>query len=224
MFLDGFHLSKMPLLYGSASCCLALNDSRYTEEVVRLRNSASVNAYIHNDRLTPGKHESWLDRQLQSNDSINFAVLIHSDFKGTAALYDIQPGQRCEYGRLVMKYDGSRLYTVAIEFLCLSFAFDILGVLEVYCRVVESNTTVMELHRSSGWSRDNRYTCVLPLNSQQVNHVGFSMHSSVWPHAFHRARPTIARLHNGRNRPLAYPGSTDHVEPISTAISASVVT
>jgi len=211
MFLDAFHLSKMPLLYGSASCCLALNDSRYTKEVVQLRNDPSVNAYIHNEPLTPAKHEGWLGRQLLGDDSINFAVLIHNEFKGTVALYDIQPGQGCEYGRLVMKHDATRIYAVAVEFLCLSFAFDILQLREIYCRVVESNTTVMKLHKWSGWSNDDRYTCVLPLNGAQVKHIGFSLQRGVWPECFNKARPLIARLHNGRSRPVVYPGPSEIV-------------
>src|SRR5512147_871582 len=128
--LERVDTRRMPLRYGSAACCLTLSDSRYTSEIVALRNNQEINRFIHHDHLTPEAHERWLRGESMRRDSLNFVILVAARFSGTASLYQIVPGTKCEFGRMVMPNDERRIYAVAAEFLCLSFAFEVLQLSE----------------------------------------------------------------------------------------------
>src|SRR5512142_1028867 len=152
--LERVETRRMPLHYGSGSCCLTLCDSRYTAEIVALRNNPEVNRFIHHDHLSTEAHERWLRGESMRRDSLNFVILVGGRFAGTASLYDIAAGASCQFGRMVMPRDERRIYAVAAEFLCLSFAFEVLQVGEAYCTVVAENTSVLEFHLRNGWKRD----------------------------------------------------------------------
>jgi RimJ/RimL family protein N-acetyltransferase len=194
MRLDQLDSLKFPLLYGGGPCQLCLGDSRFTDQIVALRNDAELGQHLSGDSLAPAEHESWLEGQLARRDALNFVVLVRGEFAGTASLYNIEAGVRCEYGRVVMPDTGVRVFAVAAEFLCMSFAFEVLGVGEIYCRVREDNRGVANLHASIGWSRDARFD---QPDSSEGAQAGFSFPLAGWPEAFERHRRILLRTAAG---------------------------
>ena len=63
--LAKLHKRKLPFSYGTRRCRLVLGDSRYTREVVALRNDERLNRFIHHDELTPELHEKFLEKELE---------------------------------------------------------------------------------------------------------------------------------------------------------------
>jgi RimJ/RimL family protein N-acetyltransferase len=195
--LERVETRRMPLRYGSAACCLTLADSRYTPEIVALRNNPEVNRFIHHDHLTPEAHERWLRGESMRNDSLNFVILVAGRFAGTASLYQIVPGTKCEFGRMVMPNDNRRIYAVAAEFLCLSFAFEVLQVSDVYCTVGTQNKLVYEFHMRNGWKRDPRYDGFTRIHGSETAELGLSMNYEEWLKAMENNRDVLRRLHRG---------------------------
>jgi RimJ/RimL family protein N-acetyltransferase len=188
-------LQRIPLRYGTDACCLVPCDSRYTAEIVALRNNPHVNRFIHHDHLTEEAHERWMRGESMRRDSLNFVILVGGRFAGTASLYEIVAGQRCKYGRMVMPYDDRRIYAVAAEFLCLSFAFDLLQVEEVRCTVARENTSVLDFHLRNGWRREQRFDGFTRINGAEIAELGLSMSAAEWPSALERNRDLLKRLH-----------------------------
>ena len=188
MRLDNLDSLKFPLAYGTGTCQLLLGDSRYTEQILALRNDPDLNQHLNGTSLTTEDHEEWLAAQITRRDALNFVVLVRNQFAGTASLYNLEPGVRCEYGRVVMPDTGVRIYAVPVEILCMSFAFEVLGVGEVYCRVREDNTGVIDLHLAIGWRRDSRYD-----EDGSGTQLGFSFPLERWPEAFERQRRVLER-------------------------------
>lgn len=186
---------RMPLRYGSEMCCLVASESRYTEDVVSLRNNPAVNQFIHHDHLTAEAHERWLKGECMRRDSLNFVILIKGRFAGTASLYHIDAGKSCEYGRMVMPLDNRRIYAVAVEFLCLSLAFDFLQVREVRCTVASENTSVLDFHLRNGWKRAPELDGFTRINGSEIAELGLSMDSSDWERAMDNNRDVLRRLH-----------------------------
>lgn len=195
--LEKVETRRMPLRYGTSACCLTLSDSRYTTEIVALRNNPEVNRFIHHDHLSVEAHERWLRGESMRKDSLNFVILVGGRFAGTASLYDIAAGVSCQFGRMVMPRDERRIYAVAAEFLCLSFAFEVLQVGETYCTVVAENASVLEFHMRNGWKRDARYDMFTKINGSDAGELGLSMSREEWPTALENSRDVLRRLHRG---------------------------
>lgn len=188
-------VGRMPLRYGSESCCLSLSDSSYTSDIVALRNDPSVSRFIHHEVLTEEQHENWLLGEAGRRDSLNFVALVNGRFSGTASLYDIEPPEKCQYGRVVMPNDGRRIFAVAVEFLCLSFAFDVLQVQEVYCRVIRENISVIEFHLRNGWHLEPRYDDRIRMGDEEYSELGMKMSLVDFRAAINKNRALLSRLH-----------------------------
>ena len=188
-------IERMPLRYGSEMCCLVTSEPQYTADIVKLRNNPAVNRYIHHDHLTEESHERWLKGETMRSDSLNFVILIKGRFAGTASLYHIEAGKSCEYGRMVMPLDNRRIYAVAVEFLCLSLAFDILQVLEVRCTVARENSLVLDFHLRNGWMRAPHLDGFTRINGSEIAEVGLTMDSAAWQRAVQNNRDLLRRLH-----------------------------
>jgi RimJ/RimL family protein N-acetyltransferase len=174
---------KLPFSYGTRRCRLVLSDSRYTREVVAMRNDQRLNRFIHHDELTPELHERFLEAELERSDAFNFVVLADDSFAGTVGLYAIGD-ETAEYGRFVMPEGGVRRLAPAVTLLCCSFGFEVLGLREIYCRILERNERVLRFHDRMGWKRDARHNEDVVFYGEQMGLVGFSLSLADWPGVF----------------------------------------
>jgi RimJ/RimL family protein N-acetyltransferase len=185
---------KFPLRYGTDRCCIVLSDSRYAEQIVALRNDPALNAWIHKTDLNVELQNVFLSREIAQRDRFNFVILVDHEFCGTAGIYNIEHGISGEYGRLIMPDDPRRIYALAVEFLIMSFGFEILGLPQMHCNVVAENKSVIRLHLTNGWRQDMRYSYKGILNGEEVSHVGFSMSLDAWPRAAEKMHSLLRRL------------------------------
>jgi RimJ/RimL family protein N-acetyltransferase len=96
-----------------------------------------------------------------------------------------------------MPKDDRRIYAVAAEFLCLSFAFEVLQVKEVYCTVVAENQSALGFYLRSGWQPDVRYDGFAKLDGLEMSELGLSMNLPDWAKALESNRDVLQRLHQG---------------------------
>ena len=191
--LAELNISKLPLRYGTDSCYITLTDDRYTEQIVELRNAASLGKYIHYVELSAEDHRCWLAGQLERDDALNFVLIARQKFAGTLSLYNIEHGNQCELGRVIMP-ESRRFYAMAVDVLGMSFAFEILGVQTIYCVVVEENRTILDAQIKNGWKLDARYERYEIVNGRQAHLIGLSMERSEWPAWFAKYRSLARRV------------------------------
>lgn len=194
---SGYDEMNLPLRsrirYGSDACCLISADARYASETVRLRNDPRVNRFIHASELTEEAHLEWLAMQASRRDAFNFVILVNGKFAGTASLYEVVPGDKAQFGRFVMPEDGRRTFAIAAEFLCLSFAFDVLSLRAVWCRVAAENTSTVEFHLRNGWRHDAAYDA--SDSDAMWPNLGLIMTQNDWPQAIAAKAAILDRLH-----------------------------
>lgn len=194
--LSRLETRKMPLSYGSERCRIVLNDSRYTEELVALRNDPRLNRFIHHDWLTPEKHDAWLCNQLDGRKDFNFAILVDGEFAGAIALYHISGGA-AEYGRFIMKEGPVRAYAFVATLLVASFGFEIIGLDLIYGQALEGNKHIHKHLAKNGYRRDPRYDQDIEFDGEKTKLLGFSLSYDEWPAVFAANRNTLMMLHLG---------------------------
>ena len=194
--LDCIEKPKFPLSYGTGRFRLELCDSRYTQQIVDLRNDPRLNEFIHHDPLNVEAQERFLDAELDRRDGFNFAILVDGCFAGTTALMNVRSGT-AEYGRFVMSEGPLRRFAPAATLGCLSFGFEILGLEEVYCRIIRENQRVRQFHERMGWNRASRYGREVPFHGARRVLVGYSVNVSAWPDMFERHRAILMEFAAG---------------------------
>jgi RimJ/RimL family protein N-acetyltransferase len=179
--LFGLIRPKLPLRYGLNSCYLTLNDDRYTQQIVALRNTPELGRFVHSGPLTAEAHERWLAEQLDRHDAFNFVLKVRHRFAGTVSLYNLEHGRHCELGRLMVPNDGRRFYGLAGCLLAMSFGFEVLGLPTLYCVVVAENRRVFNLAVRNGWKPDPRFDAAVVLNGRPAQLRGLSFDRKDWP-------------------------------------------
>ncbi len=193
MLLHELELPKVPLRYGTDACCLVLADSTYSDDIMNLRRS-DLGPYMNRIQVTKEAHERWITSRMRSQGVLDFVILIQGKFAGNVSLCDIEPGRRCEYGRLMMPNDGRRIYAPAVEFLAMSFGFEVLGMESLYCAVVRENESVWRLHIANGWKLDPSYDREHMVNGQTMHLLGLCIEKAIWSDAFESMKKIAKRL------------------------------
>src|ERR1039458_1875417 len=193
MHLDQLEIAKAPLRYGTDACCLVLADSTHTNDLLSLRNS-DLGVHLNRIQVTEEEHERWLSSRLAQPDILDFVVLIGGKFGGTVSLTQIEHGAKCEFGRMIIPNDGRRVYTLAVEFLGMSFAFEVLGLEEMYCTVVRSEESILRLHLRHGWELNPAYNREAIVNGRKVQLAGLSISRTAWPNSFTGMKKLVKRL------------------------------
>lgn len=191
--LSDLELPKFPLRYGTDSCYIMLTDDRFSEDTIRLRNNPAFGRFLNYVELTREDHDRWLAEQLQRDDALNFVLIVEQKFAGILSLYDIQHGNQCELGRMMLPKER-RIYAYPAELLALSFAFEVLGLHSVYCVVVEGNKRVWKLLLKIGWHLTPRYDRFQKVNGVDAHLLGLSIERAEWRQIFERKMVVSKRL------------------------------
>ncbi|NND75970.1 MAG: GNAT family N-acetyltransferase [Ilumatobacter sp.] len=192
--LERLDTRKLPLSYGTERLRLTLNDSRYTEQVVKIRNDPRLNEWIHHDPLTPEAHDQFLQRELERRDALNFAILVDNEFAGVCSLRDIR-GTTAEWARLVMPDRVEvRKYAVTVGVLFLSLGYEVLGRASMYCRILEGNRRTRRYVEKIGWRPDPGYDSEIPFDGERRKLLGYSLSSAEWPEIFAAHRDLLAGI------------------------------
>ena len=198
---SGLGMTKLPLRYGTESCYITLTDDLYTDEIVELRNTASLGKYINYVELSAEDHRRWLAEQLERDDALNFVLVIRQKFAGTLSLYNIEHGKQCELGRVIMP-ESQRFYAPVVDLLGISFALEILGMDTVYCVVDEQNTRVLNSQLHFGWRIDPRYERFETVNGRHAHLIGLSVDRPEWAMLRERFRLLVKRLFHQKSADL----------------------
>jgi RimJ/RimL family protein N-acetyltransferase len=193
-FLNEFQMPKAPLRYGTDLCCLVMADSTYSQDLVALRNDPSVGRFLNKVNLTLEEHERWISSRYETRNVLDFVVLIEGKFAGNISLSDTAIAQQCELGRFIMPADGRRIFSLAVEFLAMSFAFEVLRLAVLYCAVVEENEATWRFHLENGWILFPPFDRDHVVNGRSVHLLGMRITRLEWKSAFDRMQPRVKRL------------------------------
>lgn len=127
-----------------------------TENIIRWRNNPHVlHNFIDRRKLTSQMHQNWLHNRVQTGQVAQF-IITRQDTQqdiGSVFLRDIDHENRhCEYGIFIGEDDarGKGIGTAACQ-LCLSYAFNNLGMHRVYLRVFADNPGAIASYRHAGF-------------------------------------------------------------------------
>lgn len=191
--LAKLHKRKLPLSYGTRRFRLVLGDSRYAQDVIALRNDQRLNRFIHHEELTLASQERFIDAALDRTDALNFVALAGDEFAGAAGLYGVADGVG-EYGRFIMPEGELRRFAPAVTLLIASFGFEVLGLREIYCRILEQNTGVLRFHEQGGWKRHVGRSQDVVFGGEETRLVAMSMTAEDWPAVFETHRDFLRAL------------------------------
>lgn len=107
-----------------------------------IRNDKELSKFVHAVSPDVEAQKDWIRAQLKRANDYYFAVCAVGDTPvGLASVYDVDPAAgRAEFGRWVSR--GNALQNVETVVLSFDFAFETLGVQEVYMRTMMANNTV----------------------------------------------------------------------------------
>jgi RimJ/RimL family protein N-acetyltransferase len=190
--LERLDKRKFPLSYGTRRFRLVLCDSRYAEQGVQLRNDPRLNEFIHHDLLTLEAQEAFLDRELDRPDTFNFAILIEGLFAGLTSLA-VRDGT-AEYGRFIMPQGKIQRFAPAATLSVLSFGFEVLGVHEVYCRILRENQRGRRFHECMGWIPAPRHGREVDFHGERRTLAAYSVSVEACPGIFKKHRELLSEL------------------------------
>ena len=121
--------------------------------IVALRTDCKLSAYLHRTSERVEDQIDWLSDYYRRPDDYYFAVEnVRGVVEGFISLYDVEKSRSVgEWGRWILR-KGS-LAAVESALLIYRFAFESLGLREVFCRTVSANQSVVSFHDSCGVSR-----------------------------------------------------------------------
>ena len=144
-------------------CRIRLLEETGIEQLRCWRNQAHIRKwFVHNAPIEPDQQRVWWDSYRRRTDDYMFVIEDVGEGSGdvgAVALYNIDCDQnRAEYGRLMIREPaacGRGLARTATE-LVTEFAFDNLGLDEVYLEVFSDNQRAVTLYRSCGFEETGR--------------------------------------------------------------------
>lgn len=124
------------------------------EDIIEIRlEDSERNKFIHSVSNDASLQRKWIEKYLTNDGDYYFVVENRFTLKaeGLIGLYNLV-GKRAEWGRWVVKKNS--LSAVESVLMIFDFAFNKLGLDEVYCRTVAENQNVVSFHDSIGELRE----------------------------------------------------------------------
>ncbi|MNJ45422.1 Spermidine N(1)-acetyltransferase [compost metagenome] len=161
-----------------------------------LRNQEEVRKYMYTSHeISEVEHNSWLE-SLQGNPRQNvFVVMLDDEPSGVVSLNAINFNHKTADwafyidGALQGKGVGSR-----IEFWMLDYAFGEAGLEKLNCEVLETNPSVIKMHKKFGFSVEGVRRKNISKDGQRIDVFLLGITSSEWQAHRSKMLKTIERL------------------------------
>lgn len=151
------------------------------EFIWRLRSEGDRSQYLHPIDPDPLLQRKWIEDYLQRNEDYYFIVESLEDKKpqGTIGLWGVErPSCIAEWGRWILLPES--IAAVESVMLLYEFAFDVLGLSEVFCRTVAQNSKVTSFHESVGVRRKAYLPNCFQLHAQSFDAVEHRLNHVEW--------------------------------------------
>jgi len=151
-------------------------------EILSLRSNSERNRFLHTTPPSLDDQRAWMAIYYNRPNDYYFVVerLQNSMAEGVISIYDIADGAQCgEWGRWILR--PKSLAAVESAWLIYRFAFDVLGLQEVYCRTVTDNKPVVSFHDSCGITNRRILPSHFELNGRWIDAIEHRVKNSDWP-------------------------------------------
>lgn len=119
--------------------------------ILTLRTDTELNRHLHSTSSSIEDQLQWLENYFKRDDDFYFVVeeLTQKTPQGLISLYDVDSDTRSgEWGRWLLLQNS--LAAVESALLIYRFGFEALKLVEIYCRTVSENGSVVSFHDSCG--------------------------------------------------------------------------
>lgn len=146
-----------------------------------VRNQASVRKSMYTEHEIPLKeHLAWVDRLSNDNRQIVFVVFVDDVVSGVVSVNNID--------RLHLKSDWAFYLDenvrgglgASLEFKLINFVFDQLGLEKLNCEVIETNDSVVKLHKKFGFQEEGFRRENIVKNEQRIGVYFLGLTKSDW--------------------------------------------
>jgi RimJ/RimL family protein N-acetyltransferase len=170
------------------------------EFTVALRTEPGNSKFLNSTSSSVEDQHSWFHTYISRQDDYYFVIERCSNHQavGTIALYNVDAAS-AEWGRWVLQ-DGS---SAAIEstLLLYRFAFDILQLVEIYCRTIQHNIQVVSFHNSCGLKQTENFDQTISLNGQNRRLTEHRLTKADWPQVEQKLSLLSSRLARKLRKP-----------------------
>lgn len=172
------------------------------QDIRNWRNDENISKYMYgNHKITQEEHSKWLSALPKRNDLKFFVVFKNEKPIGTVYFNNISSEHRnSEWGFYIYPPQlAGKGYGVAIEFVALNFAFDILKLNKLNCEVLDFNLSVIKLHKKFGFVEEGRKRKQIFKNNEFVDVVMLGLLSSEWRANKEKMKRFLFRSSGGGN-------------------------
>ncbi len=146
-------------------------------DIILLRNNPEFNRFLSSHTpISLDAQIEWIKKNRERKDNFYFKITDKQHvFKGTISLYGIE-NNSAEFGRFISM---SSVASVEAEYLILKFAFDELNLNRVYCKTIEENQKVIQMHTRFGFKTigiEKKESLNKPLIVQEMTREEFQQH------------------------------------------------
>lgn len=126
------------------------------QKIVRnVRNQLSVrNSMYTGHKITFNEHLEWLEKLKTDKKQIVFLVLLNEDVVGVVSLSALDILHKKSDWAFFLDEKVRGGLGVALEFVLINYAFYDLDLKKLNCEVIETNPTVVKMHKSFGFKEE----------------------------------------------------------------------
>lgn len=169
------------------------------EFILRLRNDPEASRYLPPLNITPDAQRAWISRQRLQPDDYYFVVERRDTGApvGLTSLYKPSlehAGTALEWGRFVV--DPRSMAAPETMLLTHQFAFDVLGLTDVFGFSIKENLKVVSFHKSCGLQMRGDLGVSYSIDGKTRSTFCFGLRRNEWPPVRERVSVSVARVAN----------------------------
>lgn len=152
------------------------------DSVLSWRNQERIRANMYTDHVITGdEHAQWVRRALADTCGQYLIFEWQGQVSGFVSITGIDPRQgRATWAFYLGETTLPRGAGLAMEYLALEYAFEILVIRKLMCEVFAFNAPVIKMHGRFGFQQEALYKAHARKNDQYVDVVGLALFRDDW--------------------------------------------
>lgn len=171
-------------------------DSQIQEKVRVLRNQENIRKYMYTDHVISEKeHKCWISSLKGNTNDLVMVVKIEEKFIGVAYFNNIdQRNRKADWGFYIKKEFQGKGMGSLIEYNMLDIAFEKMGLEKLNCAVLETNQSVIKLHKKFGFEPEGVLRKNILRDNSRIDVYLLGILNSEWKQEKEKLEKVILRI------------------------------
>ncbi len=151
------------------------------ESVREIRNQQSVRKSMYTEHeINPKEHLAWIERLNFDNRQLVFVVLISERVVGLVSIYALDLVHKKSDWAFYLDERARGGLGAALEYALIDYAFDCLGLEKLNCEVIETNTTIVKMHKKFGFLSEGFRHSNIEKNGERIGVHFLGLTKQAW--------------------------------------------